>query len=68
MEGEKSRGEVPQILGLKGTAAREVIRKALGEGMVGSPSPKGVLRIAFPAKVVESYFPHLFTDLPVDAG
>ena len=29
-----------------------------------SPSEKGPLRIAFPSKVVETYFPWLFTDLP----
>lgn len=31
-----------------------------------SASEKGPLRIAFPNQVVESYFPLLFTDLPVD--
>jgi Fic family protein len=68
LEGEVTRGEVPGILGLKGTAGREVIKKALAEGLVSSPSPKGRLKIAFPNKVVDSYFPQLFTDLPVDAG
>ena len=68
LEGEMARGEVGRVLGLKSTAAREVIRKALGEEIIGSPSEKGALRIAFPNKVVESYFPQLFTDLPVDAG
>ena len=68
LEGEIPRGAVSEILGLKGTAARDVIRKALEEELVGSPSPKGVLRIAFPSKVVEFYFPQLFTDLPGDVG
>lgn len=68
LEGEIPRGAVSEILGLKGTAARDVTRKALEQGLVGSPSPKGVLRIAFPNKVVEFYFPQLFTDLPVDVG
>ncbi|RYD19934.1 MAG: Fic family protein [Verrucomicrobiaceae bacterium] len=66
MQGELQRGAVGDILGLKGTAAREVIRKALDEGLVSSPSEKGVLRIAFPDKVVEYWLPGLFTDLPVD--
>lgn len=66
LQGEIPRGAVPEILGLKGTASREVIRKALDEGLVRSTSEKTPLRIAFPNKVVEYYFPQLFTDLPVD--
>jgi hypothetical protein len=66
LQGETPRGAVPEILGLKGTASREVIRKALDEGLVRSTSEKSPLRIAFPNKVVEFYFPQLFTDLPVD--
>lgn len=64
MEGEIARGGVSDILGLKGTAAREVIRKAADEGLVGSYTEKGPLRVSFPNKVVEYYFPNLFTDLP----
>jgi hypothetical protein len=66
LQGEIPRGAIPEILGLKGTASREVIRKALDEGLVRSTSEKTPLRIAFPSKVVEFYFPHLYTDLPVD--
>ncbi len=66
LEGEIARGAVPEILGLKGTAARDVIRNALAENLVTTPSPKGALQIAFPNKVVECYFPQLFTDLPVE--
>ena len=65
-QGEIPRGQVPEILGLKGTASRDVIRKAVEEGLVSSKSEKAALRIAFPSKVVEFYFPLLFTDLPVD--
>ena len=68
LEGEVPRGRVPAILGLKGTASRVIIRRALDEGLVSSSSEKGLLRIAFPNKVVDSYFPMLFTDLPVDGA
>ncbi len=61
---ELGRGEAEGILGLKSTATRAVIRAGLGEGLLQSPSEKGPLRIAFPSKVVETYFPRLFTDLP----
>lgn len=66
LQEEIPRGSVPEILGLKGTASREIIRKALEEGLVSSKTEKSALRIAFPSKVVEFYFPLLFTDLPVD--
>lgn len=67
-EGDLPRGAVPAILGMQGTASRVVIRRALDEGLVSSSSEKGPLRIAFPNHVVESYFPLLFTDLPVTGG
>jgi hypothetical protein len=66
LEGEIARGAIPAVLGLKGTATREVIKKALEEELVSTPSPKGRLRIAFPNKVANNYFPQLFADLPVD--
>lgn len=65
LEGELARGTVPHILGLKGTAARAIIRRALAEGLASSPSEKGPLRIAFPHHVLDAWFPQLFTDLPV---
>ncbi len=66
LEGEIARGAVPAILGLKSTSARDVVRRALSEELIQSPSPKGALRIAFPNRVVDSYFPQLFTDLQTE--
>jgi len=63
LQGEMARGKVPEILGLKGTASREVIRKAKSEGFIASRTEKGPIRIVFPNKVIESYFPQLFADL-----
>ena len=34
--------------------------------LLETPSPKGSLQVAFPAKVQEFHFPQLFLDLPVD--
>jgi Fic family protein len=65
LEGELARGAVPDVLGLKGTAARTIIRRALDEGLVCSSTEKGPLRIAFPHKVLDAWFPQLFTDLPL---
>ncbi len=66
LQGDIPRGAIPEILGLKGTATRDVIRKAMEEGLVRSTGEKTPLKIAFPSKVVEFYFPLLFADLPVD--
>jgi len=63
-EGRVSRGQVADIVGLKPSAARQVIGLALREELIQSPSPKGPLSIAFPAKVLDAYFPRLFLDLP----
>jgi Fic family protein len=62
-EGEFSRAQVQMITGRKETFCRRIIQLGLKEGVIESPSPKGQLQIAFPAKVLESYFPKLFLDL-----
>lgn len=65
IEGSLPRGKVAPLLGLKESAARDVIRSILKDKLVSSPSPKGALEISFPAEVIESYFPKLYLDLPV---
>jgi Fic family protein len=64
-EGEFARARVQEITGRKETFCRRIIRLGLDEGLIESPGPKGVLRIAFPAKVLDGYFPKLFLDLEV---
>jgi Fic family protein len=66
-EGELPRERVSAIAGKGTTTAVEIIKLGLREGYIESPSAKGKLRIAFPAKVLPSYFPGLFIDLPVEA-
>lgn len=65
-EGEFARERVSEITGKGTTTAVEIIKLGLHEGYIESPSPKGKLRIAFPAKVLPSYFPQLFIDLPAE--
>jgi len=65
-EGQIGRGRVGEIVGLRGTAARQVIRLCLREGLLDSASEKGPLSLAFSSETLESYFPKLFQDLPVD--
>jgi Fic family protein len=62
-EGEFPRARVQDITGRKETFCRRIIRLGLEEGLIESPGPKSQLRIAFPAKVLEGYFPKLYLDL-----
>lgn len=66
-EGEITRASVQQITGKGATVSAEIIKLGINEGYFETPSPKGSLRVAFPANVHEFYFPHLFLDLPVEA-
>ena len=64
--GEIPRTRVQEITGKGATVSAEIIKLGLTEGYFETPSPKGPLRIAFPAKIHEFYFPQLFLDLPVE--
>jgi Fic family protein len=65
-EGPIPRSRVPEIVGLKPSAARKITALALAHGLMSCDTPKGPVTIAFPAKVLESYFPRLFLDLSVE--
>ncbi len=66
LEGEIERGRVGDIVGLSGTASREVIRFGIKEQLIDSETEKGPLSLVFSSKTLESYFPKLFQDLPVN--
>jgi hypothetical protein len=68
VDGEIERGRVGEIVGLSGTAAREIIRLALREGLLNSASEKGPLSLVFSAKTLESYFPQLYQDLQIETA
>jgi len=68
IEGEIDRGRVGEIVGLRGTAGREIIRLAVRKGLLDSQTEKGPLSLVFSAKTLESYFPQLYQDLPVEAA
>jgi len=65
-EGEIPRARVQEITGKAATVSVEIIKLGLEEGLLETPSPKGPLRAAFPAKIHEFFFPQLFLDLPVE--
>jgi Fic family protein len=65
-EGEIPRARVQEITGKAATVSVEIIKLGLEQGYFETPSPKGPLRVAFPAKIHEFYFPQLFLDLPIE--
>lgn len=67
-EGEIPRARVQAITGKGATVSADIIKLGLDEGLFETPSPKGPLRPAFPAKIHEFYFPQLFLDLPVETA
>jgi hypothetical protein len=58
---EAERGRVAEILGMSSSAARSIIRLALNEGLMSSPTDKGPLSLVFSSKTLESYFPNLYS-------
>jgi hypothetical protein len=68
LEGEIERGRVGQIVGLRHSSARQIIRLALDEGLLDSPSEKGPLSLVFSSATLESYFPKLYQDVPAEAA
>jgi Fic family protein len=61
LEGELERGRAGEILGMSESGARPIIRLALQEGLLDSPTEKGPLSIVFSSKTLESYFPKLYS-------
>jgi Fic family protein len=61
IEGELERGRAGEILGMSESGARSIIRLALHEGLLDSPTEKGPLSLVFSSKTLESYFPKLYS-------
>lgn len=57
--GELPRGEAARALGTSERTARRVVARLQKEGVVTSLTPKSALRLAFPASVLEHWFPLL---------
>jgi Fic family protein len=61
IEGELERGRAGEILGMSQSGARAIIRLALREGLLDSPTDKGPLSLVFSSTTLESYFPKLYS-------
>lgn len=60
LRGEAARGEVSRIIGASPRTAQKVTGHLLSERMLTSGSPKGPLRLGFPADAAGYYFPNLY--------
>lgn len=62
MKGEVPRGEMTRLAGLAERTGRMLLAQLLGEGLLTSDSPKGLVRLALPSHLVGYLFPGLYPD------
>ena len=60
LRGEIPRGDVARIAGVSPRTGQTITRELLARRLVLSDSPKGVIRLGFPADAAGHYFPNLF--------
>jgi len=60
LEGELERGRAGEILGMSESGARSIIRLAVRESLLDSPTQKGPLSLVLSSRTLESYFPKLY--------
>ena len=60
--GELPRGDAARITGLKERSARELLAQLVADGILGSDTPKGPVRLRFPLAAAELLFPRLFPE------
>ena len=60
LRGEIARGDVARIVGASARTAQKVTGELLAKGLATSGSPKGPLRLGFPAEAAGDYFPNLY--------
>ena len=58
--GEVERGRAPEITGYQERRAREILAILLQKGLLVQTGPKAPVRLGFPARVVERWFPALY--------
>jgi Fic family protein len=62
LRGEIARGEASRITGKPVRTASRIVAALLERNLLTSETPKGSLRIAFPAKAAGYYFPRLYPE------
>lgn len=64
IKGEISRGEVFSILEKSERTGRNILKGLLDEGLLTSPSEKGLIRLGVPAQAASHWFPDLYPQQP----
>ncbi len=60
LRGEIGRGETSRIAAVSPRTGQKITAQLLAQRLVNSPSPKGPLRLDFPASAAGDYFPNLY--------
>ncbi len=60
IEGEIARGEVFRLIGMSERSGRDILGSLLEEGLLVSDSPRGLVRLGFPAHAAGYWFPELY--------
>lgn len=60
--GEIERGKASQITGYGERQARKVLSKLTEKEILISQTPKGPVRLNFPASILDKWFPNLYLD------
>jgi Fic family protein len=61
LSGEFERGKAPSLTGYEVRQARTVLNTLIDAGYLVSPTTRSPVRLGFPIKVVERWFPRLYT-------
>jgi Fic family protein len=61
LAGEFARGKAPSLTGYEVRQARTVLNTLIDAGYLVSPTTRSPVRLGFPIKVVERWFPRLYT-------
>ena len=60
--GELPRGEAARVTGMKERSARDLLGTLVGDGIIGSDTPKGPVSLRFTLDAIEVLFPGLFPE------
>jgi hypothetical protein len=60
LRGEVTRGDMTRVSGMAERTGRMLLGQLLGEGLLVSDTPKGLVRLAFPTFVAGYFFPDLY--------
>jgi Fic family protein len=67
LAGEFSRGRAAELTGYEIRQARTVLKTLIDQGYLASAGPRDPVRLGFPAKIIDRWFPRLYVG-PTQAG